>query len=345
MQVTPIYKGAKLDIAYDKTRKEEDKVLRAWKKWAESTSKNGTKTIVQICHPGRQSPAGAGNRKPWTKNVAPSAVPLHFGDRLIQKLVTNLMFGKPRELTVSEIEEIVQGFADTAQLAASAGFAGVQIHAAHGYLLTQFLSPKSNKREDDYGGSATARAKIVVDIIHAIRAVVPSDFCVGIKLNSADFQSTYDMEQFKEQLGAITAAGVDFVEVSGGTYEEPKFMDIAITEKSDRTKAREAFFLEFAKIIRADIPDVPLLVTGGFRTREGMEAAVAENDCDMIGLGRPAILQPSMPKSIILNPNVKDEDAHVYTQVIPTPWYMDIGVKAIGASVEDVSVYPLDGCK
>jgi 2,4-dienoyl-CoA reductase-like NADH-dependent reductase (Old Yellow Enzyme family) len=252
------------------------------------------------------------------------------------------MFGTPREMAVAEIEEIIEHFASTARLAADAGFAGVQIHGAHGYLLTQFLSPKTNKRVDDYGGSAVKRAKIVVDIIQAVRAAVPSGFCVGIKLNSADFQSVYDMKDFNEQLGAITAAGVDFVEVSGGTYENPEMMaNSAVVEKSDRTKAREAFFLEFAKIIRADFPGVPLLVTGGFRTREGMESAVSENDCDMIGLGRPSVLQPSMPKSIILNRGIPDSDAHVYTKEIQTPWYMDIGVKAIGASRQDVSASQL----
>ncbi|CAG9989484.1 unnamed protein product [Clonostachys byssicola] len=336
VQVTPKYLGAKGDIAFDPARKNEDKVLQAWKQWAAACSKNGTKAIVQINHPGRQSPAGAGCRGPFTKNIAPSPVPLDFGDGLLPKIIGSVMFGTPREMAVAEIEDIVRHFASTARLAADAGFAGVQIHGAHGYLLTQFLSPKTNRRLDDYGGSAVKRAKIVVDIIHAVRAVVPSGFCVGIKLNSADFQSVYDMKDFNEQLGAITAAGVDFVEVSGGTYENPEMMaNSAVAEKSTRTKAREAFFLEFAKIIRADFPHVPLLVTGGFRTREGMEAAVSENDCDMIGLGRPSVLQPSMPKSIILNRDIPDSDAHVYTEEIPTPWYMDIGVKAIGASRQD----------
>lgn len=263
---------------------------------------------------------------------------MDFGDGCLPKIIGSLAFGTPRELTVSEIREIVQHFASTARLAADAGFAGVQIHAAHGYLLTQFLSPKTNQRVDEYGGSAIKRAKIVVDIIDAIRTAVPSGFCVGIKLNSADFQSIYDMEDFNSQLKAITTAGVDFVEVSGGTYENPEMMAQSVPAKtSDRTKTREAFFLEFAKVVRTDFPNVPLLVTGGFRTRQGMEAALAEGACDMVGLGRPSILEPLMPKTTILNQDVPDEDAHVYTQEIPVPWYMDIGVRAIGASAQDVS--------
>lgn len=146
---------------------------------------------------------------------------MNFGKGIMPCFLNSLVFGTPNEMSIPEVENVVDDFAKAARLSADAGFAGIQIHAAHGYLLAQFLSEKSNARNDAYGGSPEARAKIVVDIIHAVRAVVPKEFCVGIKLNSADHQSRPELEACVKQLKLITAAGVDFVEVSGGTYENP----------------------------------------------------------------------------------------------------------------------------
>lgn len=146
---------------------------------------------------------------------------MKFGEGMLPRVLSSVIFGTPKEMTVEEIQRVVEQFAETAQLSAEAGFAGVQIHAAHGYLLAQFLSERSNTRQDAYGGSPEARAKIVVDIIQAIQAVVPKGFCIGIKLNSVDHQSKEELDACLKQLRLITAAGVDFVEVSGGTYENP----------------------------------------------------------------------------------------------------------------------------
>jgi 2,4-dienoyl-CoA reductase-like NADH-dependent reductase (Old Yellow Enzyme family) len=146
---------------------------------------------------------------------------LNFGDGLIARLVSAVGFGTPLEMTAADIQHVVDGFVETSRLAAEAGFAGMEVHAAHGYLLAQFLSVKSNERTDEYGGSPAARAKIVVDVIKAIRAAVPKEFCVGIKLNSVDHQSPEDLAACIEQLKLIEAAGVDFLEISGGTYENP----------------------------------------------------------------------------------------------------------------------------
>ncbi|KAK8069733.1 hypothetical protein PG994_006349 [Apiospora phragmitis] len=210
-----------------------------------------TPTVVQINHPGRQSPRNAGARGLFAPSIAPSAVPLDFGAGLLDRLIGALVLGTPREMTVEEIRLVVGRFAETAKLAAEAGFAGAEIHAAHGYLLAQFLSEKSNKRTDAYGGSPDARAKIVVEIIKAMRAASPEE-----------------LKACLEQLRLIAKAGVDFVEVSGGTYENP--IQKQPQKKSERTKAREAFFLEFASAVRSEIGgDVPLMVTGGFRSRGG----------------------------------------------------------------------------
>lgn len=316
----------------------EAKQLESWRTWAKAVKGPTGKTpaVVQINHPGRQSPLGAGTKGFFTKNVAPSPVPLDLGSGLLAKLASALVMGTPREMSAADIEEVVAQFARAAKLSADAGFDGVELHAAHGYLLAQFLSPKSNRRTDAYGGSARNGAKIVADIIRACREATPKGFTIGIKLNSVDHQSASDLEYAIEQLNVITEAGIDFLEVSGGTYEDPVMMNGGkeFQEKSDRTKAREAFFLEFAKAIRSKFPNLPLMVTGGFRTRVGMEAAVAEGGCDMVGIGRPAILNPSLPSNIIFNKEVSDNDARLFTEKVKVPWIAKMISPAVGAGAE-----------
>ncbi|KAF9872018.1 NADH: flavin oxidoreductase/NADH oxidase [Colletotrichum karsti] len=335
VEVDDRYLGQPGDVAYNEDIPYE-RMLSAWQTWAAACNQNGTPTIVQVNHPGRQSPLGAGKRGFREKALAPSPVPLNLGDGLLSRLISSLLFGTPREMTVAEIQDVVRRFAQTAKLASDAGFAGIEIHAAHGYLLAQFMSEKINKRTDEYGGSYAGRVKIIVDVIRAIRKAVPKEFCVGIKFNSVDHQSQAELSGCIEQLKLITEAGVDFLEISGGTYEDP-LMSTGVSDekKSERTKAREAFFLEFAKAIRNDFPDVPLMVTGGFRTRQGMEAALSSKSCDLIGVARPAVLNPHLPKNTILAADVKDEDAKLYVRKIEAPWIAQkLGMKAVGAGAE-----------
>lgn len=176
---------------------------------------------MQLNHPGRQSPIGAGRRSIFAKSIAPSAVPLQIGPSAIQRFISSLVFGTPKEMTLADIRKVIQQFATAARLAFEAGFAGVELHAAHGYLLTQFLSANINFRTDEYGGSPIARAKIIVDIVTAIRAEVPSSFCIGVKLNSVDHQSKSELRDCLQQLHVIAASGVDFLEISGGAYDNP----------------------------------------------------------------------------------------------------------------------------
>lgn len=198
-----------------------EETLKRWTKWAQATSSNGTAAIVQLNHPGRQGMSWCGKQSLFSKSIAPSAIPLEMGSDMFSTLLRVLMFGTPREMSLQDIEHVIAQFAEAAKLCAEAGFAGVQIHAAHGYLLSQFLTARSNQRTDDYGGSARHRARIVVEVIQAVRNAVPAGFCVAIKLNSADHQNEGDLEDCLEQLQLITEAGVDFVEISGGTYEKP----------------------------------------------------------------------------------------------------------------------------
>ncbi|KAH6869318.1 NADH:flavin oxidoreductase/NADH oxidase [Thelonectria olida] len=337
VQVDPRYLGQPTDIAYNEAVG-YDTMLESWKKWAAACSYNTSRTVVQINHPGRQSPAGAGTRGFFAKSIAPSPVPLSLGKEFFPRLMSTLIFGTPREMTQQEIKEAVGRFASTARLAAEAGFAGVELHAAHGYLLAQFLSAKTNQRSDEYGGSAAARAKIVVEVIQAVRAVVPRDFIVGIKLNSVDHQSATALGDGLLQLKLITDAGIDFLEVSGGTYEDPQLVAGTHTNTKKVTakeRTREAFFLEFARTIRKELTGLPLIVTGGFRSRKVMEAALQDDALDLIGMARPAILNPSVPTNTILNTAVEEKDAKAYARLIEPPWLLKkIGNVVIGAGAE-----------
>lgn len=203
---------------------EDEATMReAWRPWVRAcrTAAQGSPTVVQINHPGRQSPAGAGRRGFFAKALAPSAVPLKLGEGLLGRLASAVAFGTPKAASVAEIEDVVRRFAATARVSAEAGFDGVEIHAAHGYLLAQFLSPRSNRRTDAYGGSPAKRAKIVADVVRAVREATPKGFTVGIKLNSVDHQVEAELEDSIEQLRVIVDAGIDFLEVSGGSYENP----------------------------------------------------------------------------------------------------------------------------
>ncbi|KAL1958178.1 hypothetical protein VTO42DRAFT_5033 [Malbranchea cinnamomea] len=338
VQVDNTFLGAMRDIAVDPAIEAE--LSEAWKKWAEACNVSDTPVIMQINHPGRQSPLGAGKKGLFTKAIAPSAVPLKFGDGYIARFSSALLFGTPAEMTLDDIQKTIKQFAYTASMAAQTGFAGVQLHAAHGYLLAQFLSEDTNKRTDAYGGTPENRVRIILEIIKAVREVVPQTFCISIKFNSVDHQSPSKLRDCIRQLKLIAEAGVDFLEISGGTYEDPTMAahssEVDDSQpKSASTAAREAFFLEFSKAIRKEIPDVPLMVTGGFRTRRGMEAAVSENACDFIGIGRPAVLDPLLPKTTIFNPEIPTEKARLYARKIETPWLSSLlGLKQIGSGAQ-----------
>ncbi|KAH8706179.1 hypothetical protein BGZ61DRAFT_350161 [Ilyonectria robusta] len=337
VQVDARYLGQPNDVAYNEAL-EYKEMLDIWKKWAEPFLKHNSHAVVQINHPGRQSPGGAGTRGFFAKSIAPSPIPLSLGKEFFPRIMSTLIFGTPRQMTLADIKETTEQFAKTARLAADAGFAGVELHGAHGYLLAQFLSEKTNKRTDEYGGSAAARTKIVVEIIEAIHAVVPKGFTVGIKYNSVDHQSPQALADSITQLKLIAGAGIDFLEISGGTYEDPQLVaglktNTKFVSVKDRT--REAFFLEFARTIRDEFPGLPLVVTGGFRSRKVIESALTEGALDLVGMARPAILNPSVPTNTILNKSVEEKDAKAYARLIEPPWLLKkIGNVVIGAGVE-----------
>lgn len=267
---------------------EDERDFGLLQEWAREGSRNGCQLWMQLNHPGKQSPKIL-NKAP----VSPSAVP--FRKEL------QAMFATPRALEASEIEEIVQRFAASAAIAEKAGFSGVQIHGAHGYLVSQFLSPHHNQREDEWGGSPEKRMRFVVEVYKAIRAATGEHFGVGVKLNSTDFQRGGFTEE--ESLGVIetlAGLGIDLVEISGGNYENPAMAKGAsgVTGAKASTVAREAYFLAFAEKVRKRV-DVPLMVTGGFRTESGMAEAVASGATDLVGLARPLAVEPDFPQRIM----------------------------------------------
>lgn len=259
--------------------------------WAATATRNGNHFWAQISHAGRQTQK---NVNPHPQ--APSAVKLGLPGG---------QFGQPVALTVAEIREIVQRFAVCAAAVKAAGFTGVQVHAAHGYLLSQFLSPRSNQRSDEYGGNLANRARALLDTVAAVRAAVGPDFPVAVKLNSADFQKGgFDFEDSLQVAQWLEAAGIDLLEISGGTYEQPKLMGIEGIEEEETqrvaqsTLMREAYFVDFALAMQEKV-SIPLMVTGGFRRRDAMEQAISAGGADLIGLGRPLCVLTDAPARLL----------------------------------------------
>ncbi len=260
---------------------EDDRHIDRFRAWAEAGRSRGAQVWMQINHPGRQMPASLGQ-----ETLAPSAIAIDIGSLSRQ-------FPLPREMTAADIAEVERRFVTTAQLAQRAGFTGVEIHAAHGYLLSQFLSPLSNRRQDRWGGSLENRARLLIDIVRGIRAAVAPGFAVAVKLNSADFQrggfSADDAQAVVAMLGSL---GVDLVELSGGSYEAPAMMGAA---RDERTLAREAYFLDFARDI-ARIATMPLMVTGGIRRRE-VAQQVIDSGIAMAGIATALAIEPGLPRN------------------------------------------------
>ncbi|TXH87777.1 MAG: NADH:flavin oxidoreductase/NADH oxidase family protein [Rhodoferax sp.] len=266
--------------------------LKELQAWAQAATANKTQCWVQLNHPGKQAPKGL-NRE----TVAPSAIPFRKD--------MQAFFATPRELTTDEVQALVERFAVAAKTVKDAGFTGVQIHGAHGYLVSQFLSPHHNQRTDAWGGTAEKRRRFVLEVYRAIRAAVGPQFPVGIKLNSADFQrGGFTEEESLDTIRALADAGIDLIEISGGTYEAPAMTGVKTSKEpvKESTQAREAYFLEFAEKARAAV-NTPLVVTGGFRSAKGMAQAIASGAVDMVGLARILAVEPDVPNRLLAGKN------------------------------------------
>ncbi len=247
---------------------------QAWRAWAAAAQAEGTPCFVQVNHAGRQVPRSL-NAHP----AGPSAVPVAIAG----------MFAMPRALEEAEIVTIVQAFADMAAHTKVSGFAGVQIHGAHGYLVSQFLSPLANLRTDRWGGSLENRMRFALETYRAIRSAVGPTFPVSMKLNASDFRhGGFTVEEAVVVGRTLAQEGLDLLEVSGGTYEQPAMA----------TSPREVYFLEFARRIRPEV-SCPIMLTGGLRSPATMEAVLQEGVADVIGLGRPIAAEPDFPREVL----------------------------------------------
>jgi len=259
------------------------------KAYAAAGTVAGNHLWMQISHAGRQSPWYVAKQP-----LAPSEVQLD--------LMGN--YRKPRAMREDEILDFIQRFANVARVAREAGFTGAQIHSAHGYLLSSFLSPVTNTRSDAWGGSLENRARFLIETLRATRKAVGSDFPLCVKLNSDDFRrGGFTFDECLKLIEMLNAETLDLIEISGGTYEQPKLLgadgraEDAMPLKQSTVK-REAYFLEYAKAIRA-VAKMPILMPGGFRNRAGMEAALESGDVDVIGLARPLCTMPDLPKKLL----------------------------------------------
>ncbi|WP_291787927.1 NADH:flavin oxidoreductase/NADH oxidase family protein [Cecembia sp.] len=294
---------------------EDEQNLEALRTWATAAKVNGTHCWVQLNHPGKQAPKGLNK-----ENVSPSAIPFRKD--------MQAFFDTPRELKEDEIWDIVKRFGKASEVVKKAGFSGVQIHGAHGYLVSQFLSPKHNQRIDAWGGSPEKRRKFVGEVYKAIRKAVGNEFPVGIKLNSADFQrGGFTEEESLETIQLLTEMGIDLIEISGGTYEAPAMVGGKMKQS---TLEREAYFMDFAVKVRKAV-DVPLVLTGGFKSYQGMKAAIESGDVDMVGLARLLAIEPDAAHQLLAGKDPLHKIEKVKTgfapidrmSVMETVWYRE----------------------
>ncbi|USQ47718.1 NADH:flavin oxidoreductase/NADH oxidase family protein [Serratia marcescens] len=227
---------------------EQDTPLAPFETWAKAARQGGAQVWMQLNHPGRQVMANMGGNA-W----APSAIPLAMGKH-------SKLFAQPRAMDEAQIAEVIARFAASAHAAEQAGFTGVEIHAAHGYLISQFLSPLTNQRNDRWGGELANRARLLLEVVRAVRERVSPEFCVAVKLNSADFQrGGFSSDDARQVVLMLNELPVDLIELSGGSYESPAMQgDTA----DGRTLAREAYFLTFARDLAA-VARMPVMTTGG----------------------------------------------------------------------------------
>ncbi|WP_414050812.1 NADH:flavin oxidoreductase/NADH oxidase family protein [Macrococcus animalis] len=253
---------------------EDERDLDILTRWAEAGKRNGSHIWMQINHPGKQSPKTV-SKQP----IAPSAIPIS-GD-------AGSAFNTPREMTINEIKETIDRFVTAAVVAKKAGFTGVQIHGAHGYLVSQFLSSRDNRRYDAYGGTLEKRMQFLVEIYMGMRKALGEAFPISLKINSTDFNDNgFSLEDSIAVIKKMAELGINHIEISGGDYEKPEMMGDG-----------EVYFLDYAKQM-SEIVNVPISVIGGFRKQQSMIDAITNTNVSMIGIARPLVLNPELPNQL-----------------------------------------------
>jgi 2,4-dienoyl-CoA reductase-like NADH-dependent reductase (Old Yellow Enzyme family) len=291
-----------------------DMYLPDFARVAKAIKTNGSLAIIQLSHAGRQVSSDIQKH------------PVSSSDIKCEDTTMGMTFEKPTPLTKEGIKEVVDRFAYAAEVAYRAGFDGVQVHGAHGYLLSQFLANDVNQRTDEYGGPLENRSRIIFEIIAAIRQLVPDKlFSIQIKINSQDFHDGgFSAEDCQKLCQLLEAAEVDMIDLSGGTYES-----LAFEHKRESTKKREAFFLDFADQIRPNLHKTVLCVTGGFRSAKAMVAAITGGSCDIVGLGRPVCAEPFLVRDIL-------EGRTDRARPLALPDQMSLQIDAAVANLHDI---------
>ncbi|KAF8840281.1 FMN-linked oxidoreductase [Paxillus ammoniavirescens] len=259
--------------------------LEDYRKLASAAKSRGSLVLGQLSHPGRQVSITI---QPYPESSSDIEHPSTSG----------VLFARPMPLTREGIRDIVRRFAYAASILNKAGFDGVQIHAAHGYLLHQFLSKRTNKRTDDYGGSLQNRARILLEIIAEIKRVVNNpSFLFSVKINSEDcIVDGIDQEEAIATVKMLEAAGVDLIEISGRTYEQD---ERPVQQKTLFAATREAYFIDFADRLRPHIGISKIAITGGFRTAQAMAEAIYSGSIDVVGIARPLTAEPFLVNEIL----------------------------------------------
>lgn len=255
-----------------------DFYIEGLKKLTSAVHEAGGKIVIQLNHGGRQCASIFLHGNP---PVAPSAV-----YEPVYKVT-------PRELTHEEIWELIESFGKAAKRAKEAGFDGVQIHGAHGYLINQFLSPYTNRRNDYWGGDEERRFHFLEEVYQSIRDNVGYDYPVMIKLNACDFvEGGLKLEESLRIAKRLENLGIDAIEVSGGIVES-KIEERPVRMKIDSPE-KEAYFREFSREFKRNLK-VPIMLVGGIRSRTVAEDILQKNDADLISLSRPLICEPDLP--------------------------------------------------
>ena len=266
---------------------DRDSLIPSLKKIAKTIHNNGDgcKVFLQLAHCGRQSYF-------VDEIVAPSAV--------LEPIINRM----PREMTIEEIEETVNAFAEASRRAMEANFHGVQLHSAHGYLLSEFLSPHTNRRTDKYGGNMNNRVRIFEEIYKKTTKLVGSDFPISIKMNADDFlEGGLKLDESKKIAETLSKIGYASIEVSGGMWE------VLMRNKKDlgwqpamipesrlniNTREKEAYHRTYAKEIKKLI-DKPLILVGGIKSLDVIEELLTRGITDFVALSRPLIREPDLP--------------------------------------------------
>ena len=252
----------------------KDDLVPGLRKMAAAVHECGGKIVMQMAHAGTFAAKQATQQPP-----------------LVVSNFDGLAKSPRKEITAEDIREMVGAFGDAARRAKSAGFDGVQIHSAHGYLLNQFLSPFFNRRQDEYGGDIRNRARVHLEVYQAIRDVVGKDYPVLIKMNCGDFaENGLSLEDSVRATRLLADAGLDAVELSGGLITSVK---MSPSRPGINSSDKEAYFKEEARVFKREIA-LPLILVGGIRSFEVAEQLVKSGVADYISMSRPFISEPNL---------------------------------------------------